>query len=205
MMGIYRDQVLPRLIDKACSTKSVGKWRVRCMEGLHGEVVEPGFGSGTNVPFYPPEVTKVYAVDPAVLGQQLASDRLSHSSVEVEFIGLDGQSIPLDDDSVDCGLATFTLCTIPDPMVALAELRRVIKPGGALHFVEHGLAPDESLQKWQYRIDPVQKRLFDGCHVSRNHPEMLKAAGFEIDWVESSFADGPKPWSYFYVGKAVNP
>ncbi len=172
---------------------------------MHGVIVEPGFGSGTNVPHYPPEVTKVYAVDPAVLGQKLASDRLSASAVEVEFIGLDGQAIPLEDDSVDCGLATFTLCTIPDPMVALAELRRVIKPGGALHFVEHGLAPDESLQKWQYRIDPVQKRLFDGCHVSRNHPEMLKAAGFEIDWLDSSFADGPKPWSYFYVGRALNP
>ncbi|MEE9414781.1 MAG: class I SAM-dependent methyltransferase [Acidimicrobiales bacterium] len=204
-MGLYRDQVLPRLVDKACSTKSVGKWRARCMDQMHGVIVEPGFGSGTNVPHYPPEVTKVYAVDPAVLGQKLASDRLSASAVEVEFIGLDGQAIPLEDDSVDCGLATFTLCTIPDPMVALAELRRVIKPGGALHFVEHGLAPDESLQKWQYRIDPVQKRLFDGCHVSRNHPEMLKAAGFEIDWLDSSFADGPKPWSYFYVGRALNP
>lgn len=175
------------------------------MEGLRGIVVEPGFGSGTNLPYYPAEVTKVYAVDPAVLGQKLAADRLEKSSVEVEFIGLDGQAIPLEDDSADCGLATFTLCTIPDPMAALSELRRVIKPGGTLHFAEHGLAPEAAMQNWQRRIDPVQKRLFDGCHVSRDHPALIAAAGFEMEWSDASYGDGPKPWAYFHVGRAVNP
>ncbi|NNE74648.1 MAG: class I SAM-dependent methyltransferase [Acidimicrobiales bacterium] len=203
-MGFYRDNVLPRLVDKALSNDRIGKWRVRCMEGLAGVVVEPGFGSGTNLPFYPEAVEKVYAVDPAVLGQKLAAERLAQSSVVVEFIGLDGQSIPLDDNSCDAGLLTFSLCTIPDPMRALHELRRVIKPDGALHFLEHGVAPEPSIRKWQGRIDPVQKRLFDGCHVSRDHPALLEAAGFTLDWVEHRYAEGPKPWSYFYVGRALN-
>ena len=204
-MGIYRDQVLPRLVDRACSSSSVGHWRTKAMEGLAGVVVEPGFGSGTNLPYYPAEVTKVYAVDPAILGQKLAADRLAASAVEVDFVGLDGQDIPLPADSCDAGLLTFTLCTIPDPLVALAELRRVIKPGGTLHFAEHGLAESSSAQRWQYRIDPIQKRLFDGCHVSRDHPELLRQAGFEIDWHESDYGDRPSAWSYIHVGRAINP
>jgi ubiquinone/menaquinone biosynthesis C-methylase UbiE len=204
-MGVYRDQLLPRLVDKACGSDGIGKWRSRCLEGISGVVVEPGFGSGTNLPYYPADVTKVYAVDPATLGQKLAADRLAESPIEVTFVGLDGQNLPLDTNSCDAGVLTFTLCTIPDPLVALAELRRVIKPGGAVHFCEHGLAPSQKMQKLQYRIDPVQKRLFDGCHVSRDHKALFEQAGFEIDWYEADFAAGPKPWSYYHVGRAINP
>jgi len=204
-MGMYEQKILPRLVDKACGTKSVGRWRERALEGLSGTVVEPGFGSGTNLPFYPAEVTKVFALDPAIIGRKLAADRLAASPIDVEFVGLDGQEIPLDDDSCDAGVLTFTLCTIPEPLTALAELRRVIKPGGALHFVEHGLADTASMQKWQYRIDPVQKRLFGGCHVSRDHGSLMEQAGFEIDWVERDYADGPKAWSFFHIGRAINP
>jgi ubiquinone/menaquinone biosynthesis C-methylase UbiE len=204
-MGFYGEQILPRLVDKACGTRSVGRWRARVVEGLGGVVVEPGFGSGSNLPYYPTEVSKVYALDPAVIGRELASDRLAASSVDVEFIGLDGQQIPLEDNSCDAGLLSFTLCTIPEPLVALAELRRVINRGGALHFVEHGLADKEPMQKWQYRIDPVQKRLFGGCHVSRDHGSLLEEAGFEIDWIERDYADGPKAWSFFHIGRAINP
>ena len=203
-MGLYGDQILPRLVDKACSSVSVARWRTRVVQGLVGVVVEPGFGSGTNLPFLPPEVTKVYAIDPAVLGRKLAADRLSASPVDVEFIGLDGQLIPLEDDSCDAGLLTFSLCTIPDPAAALAELRRVIKPGGALHFLEHGLADDESMQHWQFRIDPFQKRLFGGCHVSRDHAALIEEAGFEIEWIEREYAQGPKAWSFFHLGKAIS-
>lgn len=167
--------------------------------------MEPGFGSGHNLAHYPSEVTKVFAVDPATLGQKLGAERLAVSSIEVEFVGLDGQSLPLDDNSCDGAALTFTLCTIPDPMAALAELRRVLKPGGAVHFLEHGLAPSPSMQKWQHRIDPVQKRLFDGCHVSRDHRALLRAAGFEIERIEQSYGKGPKPWSFFYLGRAINP
>ena len=123
----------------------------------------------------------------------------------MEFIGLDGQQIPLGDDSCDSALLTFTLCTIPDPLAALDELRRVLKPGGTLHFLEHGKAPSERVLRWQRRIDPVQKRIADGCHVSRDHPALVEAAGFELERVTAGYAKGPKPWSYFYVGKAVNP
>jgi ubiquinone/menaquinone biosynthesis C-methylase UbiE len=205
VMGIYGEKILPRIVDKTCGTKEVGVWRTRAMEGLAGVVIEPGFGSGTSMPYYPEAVTKVYALDPAVIGREMAADRLAESPVDVEFIGLDGQAIPLEDDTCDAGLLSFTLCTIPDPMVALSELRRVIKPGGWLHFLEHGLADDESIKKWQYRIDPFQKRLGGGCHLSRDHAALLESAGFQVVWVEREFAKGPKPWSYFHVGRALNP
>lgn len=204
-MGIYRDQILPRIIDKACGSKSVGKWRVRALEGLSGTVVEPGFGSGSNLPYYPEAVTKVFAVDPAALGQKLAAQRLADSPVEVEFVGLDGQSLPLEDNSCDGAVLTFTLCTIPDPMAALVELRRVLKPGGTLHFAEHGIAPEPNIQKWQHRLEPSQKRIFDGCHVTRDHPELITQAGFEMDWVDSGYADALKPLSFYFVGRATNP
>lgn len=204
-MGLYRDRVLPRIIDRACGTSRLGEWRTRCLEGISGVVVEPGFGSGTNLPYYPSEVSKVYAVDPAVLGRELAADRLAASTIEVAFVGLDGQQIPLEENSCDAGVLTFTLCTVSDPATALAELRRVIRPNGTLHFCEHGKGPTASMLKWQKRIDPVQKRLFDGCHVSRDHPKLITDAGFEINWVDEGYADGPKPWSYFHLGVARNP
>lgn len=204
-MAIYRDKVLPRVIDVACGTKEVAEWRRKAVDGLAGVVVEPGFGSGLNLPWYPPEVQRVYAIDPAELGQKLAAERLAESPVEVEFIGLDGQQIPLEENSCDAGLLTFTLCTIPDASQALSELRRVIKPGGRLHFLEHGHSPDDGVAKWQRRIEPVQKRVFDGCHLTRNMPELIADAGFTIDSVDASFAKGPKPLSYFYLGVATNP
>jgi len=204
-MGLYRDQILPRIIDHACGSSEVAAWRKRCLDGLEGEVVEPGFGSGLNLEHYPTGVTRVHAIDPAVVGRKLAADRLAASSIEVTFLGLDGQHLPLADNSCDAGVLTFTLCTIPDPQLALAELRRVIKPGGSLRFVEHGLAPTASVQRWQRRIDPVQRRLFDGCHVSRDHPTLIADAGFEITYLEQSYASGPKPWAYFHLGRANNP
>ena len=202
-MAVYRDQVLPRVIDVACGTKEISGYRRRCVEGLAGVVVEPGFGSGLNVPWYPPDVERVYAIDPAQLGQKLAADRVAASPVDVDFIGLDGQSIPLDDDSCDAGLSTFTLRTIPDAGQALRELRRVIKPGGKLHFVEHGHSPSDRVATWQRRIEPLQKRLFDGCHLTRNIPELVADAGFTIDALDESYAKGPKPMSYFYLGVAT--
>lgn len=204
-MGLYNDKVLPRIIDKLCGSSGVGVWRTRCLEGISGVVVEPGFGSGTNLPYYPEEVTKVYAIDPSTMGRELAKDRLAASDIDVEFIGLDGQQIPLDGNSCDAGTLTFTLCTIPDPTAALLELRRVIKPGGVLHFCEHGKAPDASMVKWQKRIDPVQKRLADGCHVSRDIPGLIEGAGFEMNWSEAQYADATSPWSYFHLGVAQNP
>ncbi len=203
-MGLWAKQVVPRIVDVALRTDDVARWRRRCMEGLAGVVVEPGFGSGLNVPHYPSGVTKVFAVDPSKLGQKLAAKRVAASPVEIEPVGLTGEQLPLNDDSCDAGLLTFTLCTIPDHMAALAELRRVIRPGGTLHFLEHGLADDESVQRWQHRITPIQKRVADGCHLNRSIVADIEAAGFDIEWSDARFVGRPKSAAWFTVGRAVN-
>src|SRR5690242_18955459 len=150
-MGLYREQVLPRVTDRLCNTKSATPQRRRVCAGLSGEVVEIGFGSGSNVPFLPAGVTGVAAVEPSDVAWKLARKRIDASLVPVRRVGLDGARLPLGDDAFDAALSTWTLCTIPDVDAALRELRRVLRPGGRLHFVEHGLAPDASVQAWQHR------------------------------------------------------
>ncbi len=189
-MGIYGDHVLPRIINAACGMKTSNPLRRRVCDGLHGQVVEIGFGSGLNIPFYPASVSGVAAIEPADLGWKLAQKRLAATDVAIERTGLDGQSLPLPDDSCDSALSTWTLCTIPDVMVALREVRRVLKPGGTLHFVEHGLAPDENVQRWQHRLEPMQKRLFGGCHLTRPIAELLTTAGFTITELDVFYEEG---------------
>jgi SAM-dependent methyltransferase len=201
-MGIYADQVLPRLIDKLCGVKDMTVLRERAVEGLHGTVLEIGFGSGLNVPVYPPEVTLVYAVDPATVGRKLAAKRIEASPVRIEFVGLDGQQIPLPDASCDTALSTYTLCTIPDPARALAEVHRILRPGGTFHFVEHGLAPDADVVKKQRRIEPINRRLAGGCHLTRDHWALLEGAGFELDRRAAEYGNGPKAYSFHYIGTA---
>jgi ubiquinone/menaquinone biosynthesis C-methylase UbiE len=205
-MGIYSEKVLPHIVNKACGMKSNIVLRQRVCEGLHGQVVEIGFGSGHNVPYYPPAVSGVAAIEPADVGWKLARTRLAAATVPVERKGLDGESLPLPDDSCDSALSTWTLCTIPDVAAALQEVRRVLKPGGTLHFVEHGLAPDEKVQVWQHRLDPVQKRLFGGCHLSRPIAELLTDAGFTITESEAFYEKGaPKFLAAETIGVAVSP
>lgn len=204
-MGLYRDHVLPRLVDRACGTPELQRWRQRVATGLSGEVVEIGFGSGLNMPVYPPEVTTVYAVEPSGTARRLAEERVAESTVHVEHVALHGESLPLDDACCDGALSTFTLCTIPDVEAALAELLRVLKPGGRFHFLEHGLAPDDGVATWQRRIEPIQKRLADGCHLTRRPDALVEAAGFVVERVESRYGGGPKPWTWFTEGFAVKP
>jgi SAM-dependent methyltransferase len=203
-VGFYREHVLPRLVDRACGTAEMARWRADVTDGLHGRVVEIGFGSGLNVPYYPSTVDVVLAVEPAEVARRLAARRISSSSIPVEHVGLDGQSIPLDDASCDAALSTFTLCTVPDARLALSELRRVVRPGGTFHFLEHGLAPDPDVAVWQRRLDPWQRRLADGCHLTRDIPALISDAGFVIDRIEQRYAKGPRPWSWFTIGTAVN-
>jgi SAM-dependent methyltransferase len=203
-MAIYGEQVLPRIINIACGTKGTEPLRRRVCEGLHGQVIEVGFGSGLNIPFYPDAVTGVAAIEPADVGWKLARNRIAASSVPVQRFGLDGQSLPLADDSCDVALTTWTLCTIPDVVAALRELQRVLKPGGSLHFVEHGLAPDEHVRRWQHRLEPMQKRLFGGCHLTRPIVDLLKGAGFTITELDVFYEQGsPKPMGADSLGVAL--
>jgi SAM-dependent methyltransferase len=205
-MGLYGERVLPRIVNVACGMKSSNVLRDRVCEGLHGRVVEIGFGSGLNVPFYPGSVVGVAAIEPAELGWKLAGKRVADSPVPVERSGLDGQSLPLDDDSCDTALSTWTLCTIPDAVAALHEVRRVLKPGGTLHFVEHGLAPDDEVQRWQHRLEPLQKRIFGGCHLTRPILDLLTTAGFTISAVDVFYEEGaPKFLTAQSLGIAVAP
>ncbi|MCH5644176.1 class I SAM-dependent methyltransferase [Gordonia sp. ABSL49_1] len=186
-MGFYDTHVLPRLINLVCGIGAIRPSRDRACEGLHGRVVELGFGSGHNVESYPDAVTRVDAVEPSDLGWKLAHDRVSASPIHIERSGLDGEHLPFDDDTFDCALSTYTLCTIPDLPLALAEVRRVLKPGGTLHFLEHGLAPDEKVRRWQHRLDPLQQRLAGGCHLNRDIPQILTDAGFVVERLDTFY------------------
>ena len=203
-MGLYNEHVLPRMINVGCGLKSAEPLRRRVCAGLEGNVLELGFGSGHNVPFYPAAVTQIDAVEPSDVGWKLAGKRLQQTRVPVKRSGLDGQSLPFPDASHDTAVSTWTLCTIPDVAAALREVRRVLKPGGTLHFVEHGLAPDESVQRWQRRLEPVQKRVFGGCHLTRQVVELLTDAGFTITEVDVFYEKGaPKALGAESLGVAV--
>ena len=202
-MGLYADRVLPRIVNVACGVSSAEPHRRRVCAGLTGDVVEIGFGSGHNVAFYPPAVSSVTAVEPSDLAWRLAGDRVAASRVPVHRSGLDGQSLPFADASFDSALSTWTLCTIHDVDAALREVKRVLKPGGSLHFVEHGLAPDEAVRRWQHRLEPLQKRLFGGCHLTRPTVELLTGAGFEITELDRYYEKGaPKTLAAQSLGVA---
>ncbi len=204
-MTFYRDRVVPRLVNWACGSRGMERWRARACEGLSGVVVEIGFGSGLNVPHYPDAIELVYAVEPSVLANRLAAKRIAGARIPIHHVGLDGQALPLPDGSCDAALITFTLCTVDDAPLVLKEMMRVLKPGGQLHFLEHGRAPDLATARWQTRLDPLERRMAGGCRLTRDPLALIVSAGFRLVWSDQRYARGPKPWSFFTVGVATTP
>jgi len=203
-MGFYADRVLPRVINVVMDTGQTRQIRARVCAGLAGDVVEIGFGTGHNLPFLPPEVARVKAVEPSGVGVRLARERIEHAAAAVEVIGLDGQRLPLPDASVDAALCTWSLCTIPDAVAAVREVRRVLRPGGELHFVEHGLAPDAKVRAWQRRLNGIQGRVGGGCHLDRDIAAIVEAGGLTISRLDRYYGKGePKPFGAMYEGVAV--
>ncbi|MGW5752625.1 class I SAM-dependent methyltransferase [Nocardia rhamnosiphila] len=203
-MSIYRDRFVPRLVNVACGMKANEPLRERVCAGLSGRVIELGFGSGLNVPFYADAVDSVSAVEPADVGWGLSARRRATARVPIERAGLDGQLLPFSDSSFDAALSTWTMCTIPDIEAALAELRRVLVPGGTLHFVEHGLAPDPKVQRWQHRLGPLQQRIAGGCHLDRDIRALIESAGFGVRELDVFRGQGPAFIDTQSLGVAVN-
>jgi ubiquinone/menaquinone biosynthesis C-methylase UbiE len=203
-MGIYSEQFLPRFTDVALG-RSVDPTRARVASRLSGDVLELGFGSGRNLPHAPRDVQRFLAVEPALLCRKLAAQRVADAPFPVEWIGLDGRDIPLEDNSVDNALVTWALCTIPDVEQALLETRRVLRPGGTLHFVEHGRSPNPQVAKWQDRLNPLWGRLFGGCHLNRPVADLIEQAGLAIDEMKTYKMGGPEVVGFAYEGTASKP
>jgi ubiquinone/menaquinone biosynthesis C-methylase UbiE len=201
-VGFYERTVLPRIVDRVCAVEAITRARATVAGSLTGSVVEIGFGSGLNLPHLPAGVTKLFAVDPSTTARDLAARRIAASPVPIEFVGLDGQRIPLPNASVDAALTTFTVCTIPDAGLALQELRRVLRPGGQLHFLEHGRSPDADVARWQRRLTPLQRRIAGGCHLDRPIDLLVMAAGFEVVELRTDYLMAPRAFGFVYEGVA---
>jgi ubiquinone/menaquinone biosynthesis C-methylase UbiE len=200
-MGLYDRHILPHLIDFACGMGAVMKARSQIVPLAHGRVLEIGIGSGLNLSFYDPQrVEVVVGVDPSAEMQSLARERAARCQVPVEMIALELGQIQAADASFDDIVCTFTLCTIPDAIAALREMRRVLKPGGRLLFCEHGLAPDLPVVRWQKRLTPLWKPLAGGCHLDRDIPALIGAGGFHIRELSTGYLKGPRPMTHLYRG-----
>lgn len=203
-MNLYEQHVLPHLIDYTCGMGAVMKTRKQIVPLAEGRVLEIGIGSGLNLSFYDPaKVTVIVGVDPSAAMQKLAQQRAAQISIPVEMVALELGQIQAADDSFDSIVCTFTLCTITDAGAALKEMRRVLKPGGKLLFSEHGLAPDLPVVRWQNLITPLWKPFSGGCHLNRDIPALIRAGGFTIEQLDSSYLKGPRPMTWVSRGWAV--
>jgi ubiquinone/menaquinone biosynthesis C-methylase UbiE len=205
-MPFYRDQVYPRIVKALGDPPPIHSVRQRIVRWAEGKVLEIGVGPGVNFAHYDPaKVSKIYALEPNRQMVRLAEwQRSTRGDLDIEFLGLPGERIPLEDDSVDTVLSTFTLCTIPGVLEALRGVERVLKPEGKLIFFEHGLSPEPRIRRWQERTEPLTRWLFEGCHVTRDIPSLLEQSGFRIQHVAKGYlAKFPRAWTYCWWGTAV--
>jgi ubiquinone/menaquinone biosynthesis C-methylase UbiE len=196
-MGFYADWVVPRILNLVMGTKVIGQERAKCLAGVRGTVLEVGFGSGHNLPFYPAAVEKVVAVDPSAEGAKLARKRIAKAPFPVEHVALAGERLDAPDASFDSVVCTFTLCTIPDPAAALAQMLRVLKPGGRLFLVEHGRSADPQVQRWQDRMNGLQQAICAGCNLNRYIERLVRDAGFAFDQLDKYYIKGQPKLSAF--------
>ena len=202
-MGLYSDRLRPRLHTLALNDRLTGEVRDRVCADLVGDVVEIGYGSGLNQLHLPSSVTGVWAVEPSTTALRLSEDRRAASPVPVVVSGADAQSLPFPDDRFDAALCTWVLCGIPDPGAALAEMARVLKPGAALHFVEHGLAPDADVLRWQRRGNRIN-RVISGCVLDTDVRGLLDRSPLTVTALDSWYQEGvPRPAGYLYEGRAT--
>ena len=199
-MGVYQEYVVPHLVNLAMRNRQLAPYRERTIRRAEGRVLEIGVGSGLNLPLYTTRATELLGLDPHPRLLAMASGK--PRSVPSKLIEGSAESIPLDDDSVDTVVSTWSLCTIPNVVTALAEIRRVVKPDGQLLFVEHGLASEDGVRKWQDRLTPVWKRAAGGCHLNRPIAALVEDAGFRISKMETGYMPGPRPMTFIYEGSA---
>lgn len=203
-MGLYDRYILPKVVHFTCGLKPNMRQRAKVVPRAHGRVLEIGIGSGLNLPYYDSaKVSKVWGLDPSPEMTQMARRAAALLPFEVEFIGLPGDEIPLEDSSIDTVVVTYTLCTIPDTAPALRQISRVLRPGGELVFCEHGAAPDASIHRWQDRLNPMWKRIGGGCNLNRPIPALIEAGGFRIKSLDTMYIPGWRPASFNYWGAAV--
>ena len=201
-MGCYDRLVLPRLIDFAMASGEASRYRVATLEPASGRVLELGIGSGRNLPFYGGGVTELVGVDPAPELLEMARRRAATAAFPVSLVERSAETLPFENAAFDMAVATWTLCSIPNAAAALGELRRVLKPGGRLLFVEHGQAPDAGVARWQRRLTPYWRRCAGGCHLDRPIDRLVAAAGFHIEHLETGYARAPRVLGYMYRGVA---
>ena len=202
-MSFYGKCVVPRMIDLCMRNRDMTRIRAALIPRARGVVLELGIGSGHNLPFYSADASRVYGVDPSLEGLKIARKRVEASLVPVELFPQSAEEpLPLGDQSVDTAVITWSLCSIPDPLGALRQVRRVLRPSGQLLFVEHGLAPDEGVRTWQNRINPIWSRIAGGCNVNRPIAELIRTAGFELTDLKTAYLPGPRPMTYTYQGSA---
>lgn len=198
-----QQRLFPWALDIACGLPMIGRMRQKVVPLAQGRVLEVGMGTGLNLPYYDKSrVSAITGLDPALEMQPRARRRIEAAGIPVELVGLSAERIPLPDASFDTVVVTYSLCSIPDPVAALKEMRRVLIPGGSLLFCEHGRAPDATVARWQDRLQPLWGPLAGGCHLNRDIPVLLSTAGFTCPELHTGYLPGPRPWTYHYWGQA---